>query len=141
MRIETLLVVLLVVGLLAFVAAQARGPRPPSKAEDDTDARTLATLARAGADLRRETLVTFHIYFSTEEAATDVCAMLAEEGYDGAVQASADGSTWHCSLARRMYPTPDGIRVATTRLKEVARSLGGVYDGWEVAGVGRGIRA
>jgi hypothetical protein len=138
--LEFAIALLLVVGLIAFAVAQTRLPRRRDIADDDADARTLASLSRAGADLTRETLVTFHVYFATEEAADDVAAVLSDEGYQGAVQASADGSTWHCSLARRMTPTPEAIRLAASRVSDVARPLGGVYDGWEVAAA-RGIRA
>jgi hypothetical protein len=134
MALQDAIVVLLLGGLVAVAVAQARLPRRRGALEGgDADERGLAALERAGADLTREIPVTFHLYFPTEESATDALDVLRDEGYDGAVQPSVDGATWLCFCTRRMTPTRDALRAASARLAEVARPLGGGYDGWEAA--------
>ena len=99
----------------------------------EADAQTLGALRDAGADLTRPTEVNYYLYFPTRAAAERAAASARTPEFTAEVSEGADGESWLCLATAQMVPSESAIRAATTRLKALAESLGGDYDGWEAA--------
>ena len=99
----------------------------------EADRQTLQALANAGANLTKETEVNAYIYFQDQGAADKAARQASTPEMPASVMRAADDSGWLCLVTGHMIPSENGIRALSVRLKAVADTLGGEYDGWEAA--------
>ena len=99
----------------------------------EADRQTLQALANAGANLTKPTEVNAYLYFQQREAADRAAIQVATPEMSAVVRRAADDSGWLCFVTGTMVPSETAIRALSVRLKAVADTLGGEYDGWEAA--------
>ena len=97
------------------------------------DARTIAQLEKAGADLRlsRETL--HYLYVATELDAEEARRSLARDGRTIDIRPAATGSGWLVLVTESMIVNLESITAVRQEIEAVSTRLGGEYDGWEAA--------
>lgn len=99
------------------------------------DRATLGELAKAGADLAKETDFRHQLYFAEPEAAREAGRFLAEEvgyGVKGFAPAE-DGGDWLVVAQRQAVPSLENVLRMRQFMELVASNHGGDYDGWEAA--------
>ena len=71
----------------------------------------------------------FYLQFPDEDGAQRVGAQLREDGFDVTVGPSPYGSGW--AAVARIALADDDLAATETRLKELAESAGGGFDGYD----------
>lgn len=100
-----------------------RKKQPPSAG----DARVLAALVQAGADLRNERNIRHYLYVDGPEQARAAESELAAEGYSVRTDQAASGPGWVVVAERRQVVDATTVAEARARFEQ----FGGDYDGWE----------
>ena len=99
---------------------------------DDWDTKLIERLRRSGADPFKPHELDFFIALPSEEVAQRLAQRLAGEGFEVDVRPVAD-STDHPFSVHAMKAMPlsaHDIREVSARLRGIAESSGGRYDGW-----------
>jgi regulator of RNase E activity RraB len=99
---------------------------------DDWDTKLIERLRRSGTDPFAVYEIDFFLAMPSEEVAHRVAQTLSTEGFSTGVRPVADSSTHPFSVhaLRSMQLNADGIHAISSRLREIAASTGGRYDGW-----------
>jgi hypothetical protein len=97
------------------------------------DALVLAQLREAGSDLSKPHPIEFFIYLPTRESALNIADKIRAKGFGARVDRAAQGPNWLCLGTKSMVPDLAAIEAIGAGFDEMARSLGGEYDGWETA--------
>jgi len=99
---------------------------------DDWDARLIERLRRGGADPFRPLDIDFFLALPSEAAASAVTAQLQAEGFTVDARSVTESTDHPFSVhaIKSMQLNADGIRAASTRMRELAAAQGGRYDGW-----------
>jgi len=99
---------------------------------DDWDARLIERLRRGGADPFRALDIDFFLALPSEAAATAVAQQLAAEGFrvDSRAVAESTEHPFSVHAIKSMQLNLDGIRAVSARMRAVAATQGGRYDGW-----------
>jgi hypothetical protein len=97
------------------------------------DRATLEQLEKAGADLSKSTEFRFYLYLPSEAVAVEAAERAATTTLSASVDRAAVGPSWLCLVTGEMVPTLDAVQRESQRLRDIATSLGGEYDGWEAA--------
>ena len=100
--------------------------------EDDYDTRFVERLRRSGMDPFKPMDVDFFLAMPSLEAADRVSARLVEDLFTPDVRSIDGPKDLPISLHARksMQVNEVGIRAAAARLRELAKTEGGRYDGW-----------
>ena len=96
------------------------------------DAKVLAQLQNAGADLRKPTHFIHHLYFRTREGAEAARAQLGEYS-NGPVKTMEGEWPFYFDAETHAVPSPANVAAARRRFEQVAAGTNGTYDGWEAA--------
>jgi|SRR5215510_4373135 len=141
---KTLIIVILLLGVLAFILFRKRGPANPSPIEGslvedeylevaEEDQRVLDQLREAGSDLSKPHAMEFYLHFPTEEAANMVALRVRSEGFQAEVKEELPGKAWLCYVTKQMVP--DGTRITAIghRFTSLANEYQGEYTGWETS--------
>jgi hypothetical protein len=94
-----------------------------------TDEKIFQRLLDAGLDLSQEAVIEAFLYFTGETAARRAAIQLEEGGYLTFVEPNPPGR-WLLEVVSRAVPTSEHIAGMGVALRNVARSSGGIYDGW-----------
>jgi hypothetical protein len=139
-RIALSILALCVVVTVFFALRRNRGttdvttsPLPAPIGSEAADRATLDRLKEAGADLSKPTEVLFYLYFATRELAEKAAERSSTSSLRATVDHAATGDSWLCLLKGQMVPALEAIHGEAVRLRKIAESLGGEYDGWEAA--------
>ena len=102
------------------------------------DAAILGQLRTLGADLSLPREVLHYIYLPTENAAEQVAAALAGDGFSVEHHPAADvdqapQNPWLVLAITETVVTQESVRAARHRMQQLASEHGGNYDGWEAA--------
>lgn len=100
------------------------------KDEAAADRLTLAHLAKAGADLTKETHVIHYLYFASRARAEEARGRLGE-GYKGSIDEGGDQVK--LVVEQNIVPSEANIAAARVHLTKIAAEVVGEYDGWEAA--------
>lgn len=116
--------------------------KKPNREPDDVpglrpeDRATLGHLAAAGARLDEPRHVVHYLYLPSEETAATAGEQAAAAGWDAEVRSPLpeDPERWTvvCEHEAAVL-TPAFVRDATDFFDDLARGLGGTYDGWEAS--------
>lgn len=108
--------------------------------EGDDDERVLRALASAGSDLSKSTDIVFYLYVPTREDADRCYVALWEAGYRSRVSAplgelpnGLSESRWSVISHLEAVPTLATIHTSQDLMEQLARQVGGEFDGWEAA--------
>jgi hypothetical protein len=96
------------------------------------DAKVLAQLQQAGANLLAPTHFIHHMYFRTREGAEAARAQLGEYT-NGPVKTMEGEWPFYFDAETHAVPSPANIAAARRRFEQVAAATDGTYDGWEAA--------
>jgi hypothetical protein len=77
-----------------------------------------------------------YLYFQDEAKAQRAAANLRSSGYPSEIRPATSGSDWLVLVTDRHTQTAEDITTLRSHLEELAASLGGKYDGWEMAVTG-----
>ena len=102
-----------------------------SKESKSGDALVLARLRASGSDLSKPHSIEFFIYLPTREAAQNIADQIRAKGFGARVDRKGQGPNWLCLGTKSMVPDLAAIEAIGADFDEMARSLGGEYDGWE----------
>src|SRR5580704_10004671 len=94
----------------------------------EADQATLQAMQRAGADLTKETDVTFYLYFPTSALAARAAESIRNQTFVPEVKDKV------CQVNAHIVPSLNTIRDASVRFHAVAATLHGTYDGWVAQG-------
>jgi hypothetical protein len=94
----------------------------------EADQATLQAMQRAGADLTKETEVTFYLYFPTSALAARAAESIRNQTFVPEVKDKV------CQVNARIVPSLNTIRDASVSFHAVAATLHGTYDGWVAQG-------
>jgi len=143
-NIYTLIIVILLLGVLAFILFRKRGPANPSPIEGsliedesievaEEDQRVLDQLREAGSDLSRPHAMEFYLHFPSEEAAIMVARRVRAEGFQAEVKEELPGKAWLCYVTKMMVPEGTRITAIGLRFTSLANEYQGEYTGWETS--------
>ena len=136
---KSALPILLVFFALIVVVNAIKGYRTGGKAKDgphrplspqEGDALVLVQLKEAGSDLSKPHSMEFFLYLPTKEAAEKAADQIRSKGFGVKVEQADQGANWRCLATKWMVPDFATIESIRTDFDQVARSLGGKYDGW-----------
>lgn len=124
-----LLIGLAGMSLLRIVSQWRKVYRPK---DDDWDARFIAQLRKTGITPFDSYPVDFFFDLPTEQACSDVAALLEPEGYavDSRPEAETGRFSLHATFTMRLVV--DDMKALTQRFRALAEEKGGKYDGWAV---------
>ena len=97
------------------------------------DALVLLRLRATGSDLSKPHSINFFIYLPTREAALNIADRIRAKGFGARVDHEGPGPNWLCLGTKSMVPDLAAIEAAGADFDEMARCLGGEYDGWETS--------
>lgn len=93
------------------------------------DTAVLNLMQKNGADLSKERLVHFYLYFPDKENARAAEAELKKSGYE--VDCSKGSEKWLCLASRKIIPSNTALTSLRKKFEALANQLSGLYDGWE----------
>ena len=97
----------------------------------EQDARVIELLRRNGSDFSKRHLVDYFLVVPNEAGAKAVAAQLEQTGYSiREVGVQAKGRMWEVHAQRFQLIQLEAMQATTTTLTELAKKLGGYYDGW-----------
>jgi hypothetical protein len=124
MTVRTTIVnIALVMGLFSSLFGCAKQPDP--------DEAVIIQLKKAGSDLSKPHTIDFYLYLPTESAADQAATRMRQTGFQAKVERAAKGDDWLCLGTKQVIPELSTIQGITRDLDALAKSLHGVYDGWE----------
>ncbi len=85
-----------------------------------------------GADAAAPQAIDLYLYFSSREEADRAASALRNDGLQVLVRPGATGG-WLALARSEPAPTEDAFADLEARLRQLAESLNGEYDGWEAA--------
>jgi regulator of RNase E activity RraB len=140
----TLIILILLLGVLAFILFRKRGPAIPPPAEDslskeqwssvaEEDQKVLDQMREAGSDLSKPHAMEFYLHFPTEEAANLVAMRVEAEGFHAEVKEERPGRAWLCYVTKMMVPEGTMITAIGHRFTVLANEFQGEYTGWETS--------
>jgi regulator of RNase E activity RraB len=140
----TLIILILLLGVLAFILFRKRGPAYPQLIDEsliegqtlevaEEDQRVLDQLREAGSDLSKPHAMEFYLHFPTEEAATVVALRVEAEGFHAEVKEERPGKAWLCYVTKKMVPEGARITAIGHRFTNLANEFEGEYTGWETS--------
>jgi len=139
----TLIILILLLGVLAFIVFRKRGPAKPLSVEDlieeqtisvaEEDQRVLDQLREAGSDLSKPHEMEFYLHFPSEEAANVVAMRVKAEGFHAEVKEERPGRAWLCYVTKKMVPEGPMITAIGHRFTNLANEFQGEYTGWETS--------
>ncbi|MCI0662044.1 MAG: ribonuclease E inhibitor RraB [Acidobacteria bacterium] len=140
----TLIILILLLGVLAFILFRKRGLANPSPVEGglieeesivvaEEDQRVLDQLREAGSDLSKPHAMEFYLHFPTEEAANMVALRVKAEGFHAEVKEELPGKAWLCYVTKQMVPEGTRITAIGHRFTSLANEFQGEYTGWETS--------
>lgn len=95
------------------------------------DGAVLSKLHQLDSDVSKPRPTNFYLYFPSRQNAELARIELLDSGFSVEIQKSAKGQDWLCLASKELVP---GLTVLTSlrkRFSDLARRLGGEYDGWE----------
>lgn len=95
----------------------------------DPDAKVIKALKQNGSDTTKPHWIDFYFDFDQENDAKKMVEALKTVGF-GAVYTDNEDGSHGCIAKKHMVPDLSTMRAMTTRFRELAIRMGGVYDGW-----------
>jgi len=139
----TLIILILLLGVLAFIVFRKRGPANPPPVEDLFEEQTISVaeeyqrvldqLREAGSDLSKPHDMEFYLHFPSEEAANMVAMRVKAEGFHAEVKEERPGRAWLCYVTKKMVPEGTMITAIGHRFTNLANEFQGEYTGWETS--------
>jgi regulator of RNase E activity RraB len=143
-NIVTLIILILLLGVLAYILFRKRGPAASPEVEEslideqplevaEEDQRVLDQMREAGSDLSKPHAMEFYLHFPTEEAANVVALRVEAEGFHAEVKEEKPGRAWLCYVTKKMVPEGTRITAIGQRFTRLANEFHGEYTGWETS--------
>jgi hypothetical protein len=95
------------------------------------DEAVLNLIYRSNADLSKQRLVNFYLYFPTKENAEVAAIELIDLEFTIDCIDSSKKNEWLCLATKEIVPNYKNLTTIRKILERIVRKLNGVYDGWE----------
>ncbi len=95
------------------------------------DEAVLNLIYRSNADLSKQRLVNFYLYFPTKENAEIAAVELIDLEFTIDCIDSSGKKDWLCLATKELVPNLKNLTSIRKILERIASKLNGVYDGWE----------
>lgn len=95
------------------------------------DGAVLSKLRQLDSDVSKPRPTNFYLYFPSRQNAEVARMELLASGFSVAIQKSAKGQDWLCLASKELIPGLTELASLRKRFSDLARRLGGEYDGWE----------
>lgn len=104
----------------------------PRNIDITPDEAVLNLLQRSSADLSKERLIHFYLYFPAQEKARMAEEELMNLGFSTECdESSYNGENWLCLASKNLVPDYRTLTKVRKKLEYIARNHDGKYDGWE----------
>lgn len=100
------------------------------KKELDKDEKVIEALKEHGSNIDNPHSIDFWLDFDNEASARKAAEILLEKGFGSKILKSQDHMVYTCQANKELIPSLDTMRSITSEFDEIAKSLGGNYDGW-----------
>jgi len=105
--------------------------KPSKKLTISPDEAVLNLLSKSKADLSKERLISFYLYFPDQPKAVIAKNELKKLGFEVECSQSYDEKNWLCLASNHLIPTDSVLTSLRKKLEHLAEKLNGNYDGWE----------
>ena len=105
--------------------------KPSQKLTISPDEAVLNLMNDFNVDLSKKSMISFYLYFPTQEKAKIAENDLTNLGLEVECSQSSDEKNWLCLASKDLVPNFSSLNSIRKKLESIASKLGGFYDGWE----------
>ncbi len=116
--------------LILLASLMMSGCNVPDNKNLSPDGQVILQLKNAGSNLSKEHPVEFFIYAPNKDAAEKIATRIEREGFKPKIEKSESDQSWMVFAVKYMIPNEQELVKIRANLGQVARSVGGEYDGW-----------
>lgn len=106
------------------------GCNEPDNKNLSPDGQVILQLKSAGSNLSKEHPIEFFIYAPNNDAAETIATRIESDGFKSKIEKSESDQSWMVFAVKYMIPNEQKLLRIRANLEQVARSVGGEYDGW-----------
>lgn len=110
--------------------AERMPDKSSKKLTTNPDEAVLNLLSKSKADLSKERLISFYLYFPDQEKAVIAETELKTLGFEVECSQSSDEKNWLCLASNHFRPTYSILTSLRKKLEHIAERFDGNYDGW-----------